>query len=86
MKLSEKTVKVHLYDLSNVLKPRGTMKKESIGDYILQKLHDYYESWTDKSYGDIPTEEELLALLKANLNSEVESAWKIFRYNVGLEK
>lgn len=79
MILSNKSIKVHLYDVSDVLKPRGSMEKESLGAYLLEKLNDYYESWTNKEYGDNPTEEELLALLKTNLNSEVESAWINFR-------
>lgn len=83
MKLSKNSVKVHLYDVTDVLKPRGSMKKESIGAYLLQRLEDAHESWTDKSYGDIPTEDELRVLLVNNLNSEVTSALDTFRRNLG---
>ena len=71
-------VKVHLYDFKNVLMPRGSMEKESIGPYILERLNDYFESWTDESYGDNPPLPDLLLCLHNNLMSEVKQAWKEF--------
>ena len=71
-------VQIHLYNCSNVLRPRGHMKKESIGVTVLERLEGTYESWTDPQYGDNPDEYALLEILKQNLQQEVEGAWKEF--------
>lgn len=71
-------VQVHLYALSNVLRPRGHMKKESIGVTILERLEGAYESWTDPKMGDNPHESALLEFLKQNLQQEVDGAWEEF--------
>lgn len=71
-------VQIHLYNLSNVLRPRGHMKKESIGLTVLERLLSTHESWTDPKMGDNPDESALLEILKQNLQQEVEGAWKEF--------
>ena len=71
-------VQIHMYDVKNVLRPRGHMKKESIGEYILEKLEACYEGWTDPKYGDNPTEDELLQLLHTNMVEEVDGAYAEF--------
>lgn len=71
-------VQIHLYDVKNVLRPRGHMQKESIGVYLLDRLEGSFESWTDPKYGDNPTEEELLKLLHKNLMEEVNGAYQEF--------
>jgi len=73
---------IHLYKFQDVLKPRGTMKKESLGALILERLCDYYESWTSEEYGDLPSEDELLKRLNKNLKDEVENAWLHFLIEV----
>jgi len=78
LKLSDKAVQIHLYEFSNVLRPRGHMKKESIGVDILDRLMGAYESWTDKKYGDNPDTTTLLKLLRRNMEEEMEGAWKEF--------
>jgi hypothetical protein len=75
-KIPEGAVRIHLYNSKNVLMPRGSMKKESIGLYLYEKLMDLYEDWTDPKYGDNPEEEELLDTLRKNLDHEVECAWQ----------
>jgi hypothetical protein len=71
-------VRVHMYNVENVLRPRGHMKKESIGVTVLERLNSCYEEWTNSDYGDLPSEEELLKLLERNLQQEVVGAWKEF--------
>lgn len=75
---SGKAYQVHLYNARNVLAPRGSMQKESLGSYILEKLIVYYESWTDKKYGDNPDQSTLLKLLQENLKEETDAAWREF--------
>ena len=69
---------IHLYHYKNVLKPRGSMEKESLGLIIYERLAGNYEDWTNPKYGDNPKENELLKQLKKNLFGEVETAWKKF--------
>lgn len=75
---SGEAVQVHLYEFSDVLRPRGHMEKESIGVNILDALLAYYESWTDEKYGDNPDKTTLIKLLQNNLNEEVQGAFREF--------
>ena len=77
-KIPEDATQVHLYDPKNVLMPRGSMQKESIGPYLLDRLKDGYESWTDGKYGDNPPLPDLIKFLYTNLMGEVEQAWLAF--------
>jgi len=83
--IPEGAMQIHLYNFERVLRPRGSMKKESVGSHLLEKLNSYFESWTDKKYGDNPPKEELLKHLHENLMSEVERAWKEFLIQNSLE-
>jgi len=77
-----KPSRIHLYDAKNVLMPRGSMRKESIGPYLLERLKSSYESWTDPQFGDNPKPNDLLELLHKNLMGEVEQAWIKFLLDV----
>lgn len=83
--LPEGSVQMHLYEFTNVLRPRGHMEKESVGVYILDKLLGSYESWTDPKYGDNPDEITLLKLLKENLQEEVDGAFREFIRRINTE-
>jgi len=76
--IPEGAIRIHLYSYHNVLKPRGSMKKESLGLSIYERLTDTYEDWTNPDHGDNPSEDELLKQLRKNLLSEVETAWDKF--------
>lgn len=69
---------VHLYDFKDVLRPRGTMLKESLGLSICEKLLNSYESWTDDKHVDNPDEYTLVKILKDNLIEEAEAAFATF--------
>ncbi len=69
---------LHLYESRNVLRPRGHMEKESIAEYILDRLLGAHESWTDKRYSDNPDESTLLKLLQTNMKEEMDGAFREF--------
>lgn len=69
---------VHLYDVTDIFRPRGSMKKESLGEYLLERLHTYYKSWTDEKYSDLPGESILINILRNNLKEESEAAFTKF--------
>ena len=71
-------VQLHLYNPKNVLMPRGSRKKESIHQYLLEKLQGGYESWTDPKYGDNPDRAEVIETLYKNLINETMNAWEDF--------
>ena len=71
-------IRIHLYSYRNVLRPRGSMEKESLGLVIYERLTSTYEDWSDQKYGDNPRPDELLRQLRKNLLSEVEAAWDKF--------
>jgi len=77
-KIPPGAVEVHLYNSKNVLMPRGSRQKESIHNYLLEKLQDGYESWTDPKYGDNPDRKKLLQTLYNNLINEAMNAWEDF--------
>ena len=76
--LTKNVVQIHLYSFENVLRPRGSMKKESLGLEIFEKLKEAYDSWTNPKYGDNPSIDFLIDKLRANLDEEVEAGWKKF--------
>ena len=71
-------IKIHLYTLKNLLRPRGTMKKESLGLVIYERITSTFESWSDPEYGDNPEPSLLIKQLKKNLMEEVDAAWERF--------
>ncbi len=71
-------VYVHRYPVDHVLAPRGSMQKESLGLAILERLITEGESWSDPKYGDNPKPDAFRYHLRANLNREVENAWRAF--------
>lgn len=81
-KIPEGAKQIHMYKPEGMLKPRGSMIKESIGLKICEELITYYKSWTNSKYGDNPKETEVIELLKKNLDEEVAAAWKTFLYCV----
>ena len=77
-KIPDNAVQVHLYSVQDVLAPRGSLKKESLSEHILEALNSNYKSWTDEKMGDNPTKDDLVSLLKTNLDQEVWIAWREF--------
>jgi hypothetical protein len=69
---------LHLYNPVNVLRPRGTMKKESVGDYLLSRLTSSFEEWTNPKYADNPPVDILMKLLFSNLRDECTNALEQF--------
>jgi len=69
---------VHLGTYQSVFRPRGAMMKNSLGQYMLEKLNSTFESWTDPKYGDNPHTAELLKTMHKNMMEEVELAWGEF--------
>jgi len=87
MELPPNAIRIHIHHLYNVLRPRGgVLQKESLSLHILEKLKDYYESWTDEKYGDNPTKEELVLILVRNLFEEVTFALDKFKESLEKEK
>ena len=76
--IPEGAVRIHMYKYIDVLRPRGTMQKESLGAYILDRLEGAFENWTDEKYGDNPEVTMLLQQLHENLMEEVQNAWREF--------
>ena len=70
--------RTHLYDIRNILRPRGPMQKESLSLEIYDYLKEAFEYWSNLKYSDSVTAEKLLPLLKRNLEQEVAIAWKRF--------
>ncbi|MFW9871491.1 MAG: hypothetical protein ACFFG0_00105 [Candidatus Thorarchaeota archaeon] len=73
-----KAKQIHLYPLENILKPRGSLQKESIGLRIFEKLLSNLIHWNDPKYADKPHYKDLLQKLRENLDDEVLMAWTEF--------
>ncbi len=73
--MADELSKLHPYPFERVLRPRGSMEKESLGEVICERLRSCWEVWTDETYDDLPDQDELLARLEQNLMSEVRNAW-----------
>ncbi len=66
---------------NDMLKPRGSVEKESIEDYLYCRLMDCFESWTDPKHGDNPPVNTLMELLCTNLRDETTNALEKFFNN-----
>lgn len=77
-KIPPESKRLHLYDFENVLRPRGTMLKESLGLSICEKLLSSHQSWSNPEFGDNPDEYTLVKILKDNLIEEAEAAFATF--------
>ena len=69
---------IHLYDIQNILRPRGHMKKESIGILVKESLEGAFDSWTDKQYSDRVHPTFCLTILLKNLEEEINGAFDSF--------
>jgi len=76
--MTSNNYRIHLYSYKNILRPRGHMKKESVAEYILERLEGAFESWTDDDFADNPEVDDLIIKLKKNLSEEVDGAWDEF--------
>ena len=54
LKNGETFERVHFNPMDNILKPRGSMQKNSIGEYMFEKLLSTFEHWTDSRFSDNP--------------------------------
>jgi len=73
-----KAQQVHLGAFKSIFRPRGSMQKNSVGAYLLEKLTNEFESWTDPKYADNPDLEKLIQSMHHNMMVEVISAWEAF--------
>jgi hypothetical protein len=75
----------HLYNARDMLRPRGPMKKESIGLYVKDRLHGAFESWTNSEYGDSIEPGLALCVLHQNMMEEINAAFNQFANEAGKE-
>jgi hypothetical protein len=48
--ISKGAIRIHLYSYKSVLKPRGSMKKESLGLEIYERLTSVFKDWSNPDY------------------------------------
>ena len=84
--MEDELSKLHPYPFERVLRPRGSMEKESLGEVVFERLQSCWEQWTDETYDDLPDQDELLPRLEQNLMSEVRNAWAEFVATVENER
>jgi len=77
-KLPEGAVRLHLYNFQNILRPRGPLRKESLSNYIYERLQSDFEDWTDKEHGDSRNVKEVINQLRQNLMEETTYAFEKF--------
>ena len=76
---------LHLYNVQDILRPRGHMKKESIGILVKESLESAFNSWTDKQYSDRVHPLFCLSILLKNLEEEINGAFDSFVKSVEKE-
>jgi len=74
--------RIHLYDSTDILRPRGSLKKESLSLKIYELLKSYYEEWSNSKYSDSLPKVSLLSRLEINLNEEIQIGLKKFKEEV----
>lgn len=71
----EKVEKIRLGSIETILRPRGSMEKESLGLTIFERLDSAIGWWTRSDYAETPPLSEVLAAARENLLDEVAAAW-----------
>jgi hypothetical protein len=69
---------IHLYNPSNIFRPRGIGKKEALGVDLLEKAKRIYNDWIDENYGDHLDPDEATRTILINMVEETEYALKLF--------
>lgn len=77
---------VHLCSYKDMFRPRGSMQKNSLGAYLLEKLENELESWTDPKYADNPPVDQLLEVMFGNIMEETIASWTEFVKSEQLKK
>lgn len=81
--IPEDAERVHMYNARDMLRPRGTMEKESLGEYVKDRLHGAFESWTDPKYGDTIEPGLAMCVLHQNMMEEINAAFNQFANEAG---
>jgi len=71
--------RVHLGSPGSTLAPRGAMKKNSLSEYIYQKLVAAHEHWTSPDYSDSVDDATMIGELEKQLEQEVEAALRAYK-------
>jgi hypothetical protein len=82
-KVPADAVRVHMYNARDMLRPRGTMQKESLGAYVKDRLDGAFETWTNPNYGDSIEPGLALCVLHQNMMEEINAAFGQFANEVG---
>lgn len=69
---------IHLIGHKTIFKPRGSMKKNSLGEYLFEKLNDHFDCYTDPKFEGNPELDDLLQTMYTNMLLEVTAAWSKF--------
>lgn len=72
--LPEGAVPVHSILPGDILRPRGSLEKESISLYLQERLRAEWVSWTDPKYDDSMEKVHAWQQICKNLMEEVEIA------------
>ena len=74
IKNGEKFEQIHLTSSETIFKPRGSMQKNSIGEYMYRRLIENFEYWTDPKYADNPPVDTLMDTICTNFREECVAA------------
>ena len=81
--IPEGAVRIHLYPLANVLRPRGRFQKESLSSELRDKFRSEFDHWTDPKYGDSRPPQEVFDQIMANARNELEAALAVVATDTG---
>lgn len=73
---------VHFGSHENILAPRGSMLKNSLGETIYERLKSSYENWADPKYADNPDPMTLANSLHDQAKAELQAALDKFAAEV----
>ena len=78
MSVPEGGVRIHLYDVKEVLRPRGTLEKESLSLTVAEFLESALRDVTNPEYGDSMPIDEAVRYIMFNMGGEVAAAVRRF--------
>lgn len=71
--------KVHMISINRAMRPRGSLAKNSLSEYIFQLLKGNVSSWTDDAYDDSVPTDQAVEIFEQIVQEEVDLALEAFR-------
>lgn len=77
--IDDEPVKIsHDHAVTEMLKPKGSLKEGSLGAIVVEHLRVTFKDWTNPAFSNSVSADDAMSSIKKNYDSEVSAAWNAF--------